>query len=170
MFSMDLGSGESGSYVVVALHGELDLVHATAVADALVAVAACEPWIIVDLSRLEFIDASGIAALRRGRGSARDAGGDLLLAAPGRQVRLVLAIVWDVQGSGLHASVAEAAASMGGARPVVVPTWRPPAKIRWQRMAMNALAPKRHAVTGDWLDTGSRVSCSPPPTVGEISG
>lgn len=94
MFSMELGSGQSGSYVVMALHGELDLVHATAVADALVAVTACEPWIIVDLSRLEFIDVSGIAALRRGRGSARDAGGDLLLVAPQQPVQRVLAITW----------------------------------------------------------------------------
>jgi len=93
---MDLGSAESGSHVVVALRGELDLASATAVADALVAVAACEPWIIVDLSRLEFIDASGVAALSRGRSRARDAGGDLLLAAPQRRVQRVLAIIWKV--------------------------------------------------------------------------
>jgi anti-anti-sigma factor len=101
MFSMDLGSGESGSHVVVALRGELDLEHATAVADALVAVAACQPWIIVDLSRLEFIDASGVAALSRGRSRARDAGGDLLLAAPQRRVQRVLAFIWGASGADL---------------------------------------------------------------------
>ena len=82
MFSMDLGSGESGGHAVVALYGELDLVDAAAVAAALRAVAAREPRIIVDLAGLEFIDASGIAALLRGRRHARNAGGDLLLAAP----------------------------------------------------------------------------------------
>ena len=35
MFSMDLGSGESGGYVVVALRGELDLMDAAGVAAAL---------------------------------------------------------------------------------------------------------------------------------------
>jgi anti-sigma B factor antagonist len=170
MFSMELDFGESRGYAVVALRGELDLVDAAAIATALTAVAAREPRIIANLAGLEFIDASGVAALSRGRRHARAAGGDLLLAAPGRQVRLVLAIVWDAGTSGLHASVAEAAASIGAARPVVVPIWRPPAKMRWQRMAMNALAPKRRAVTGDWLDSGSRMSCGRPPTVGEASG
>ena len=70
MFSVNRGSGESGSHVVVALHGELDLVDAQAAADALVAVAARGPRIIVELSGLEFIDASGIAALSRGRSRA----------------------------------------------------------------------------------------------------
>jgi len=96
MFSMDLGSGECGGHVVVALRGELDLVDAAAVAAALETVAACEPRIIVDLAGLEFIDASGIAALSRGRRHARDAGGDLLLAGPQRLVRRVLAIIWEV--------------------------------------------------------------------------
>jgi len=110
MFSMNLGSGESGSHVVVALYGELDLVDAQAVADALGAVAARGPRIIVDLSGLEFIDASGIAALSRGRRRARCAGGDLLLAAPQQRVQRVLAILWKASGSDLPVGVAEVAA------------------------------------------------------------
>ena len=35
MFRMDLGSGEYGGHVVVALRGELDLLYAPAVATAL---------------------------------------------------------------------------------------------------------------------------------------
>ncbi len=124
MFSMDLGSGESGGHAVVALYGELDLVDAAAVAAALRAVAAREPRIIVDLAGLEFIDASGIAALLRGRRHARNAGGDLLLAAPQRLVRRVLAILWEGGGFAVHASVAEAAASAGASRQVVVPIRR----------------------------------------------
>ncbi len=125
MFSMDLDSGESCGHVVVALHGELDLLDAAAVAAALGDVAAREPRIIVDLSGLEFIDASGVAALWRGRRQARNAGGDLLLAAPRRRVRQVLAIVWEAGGSGVHVSVAEAvaevAAGAGAYRQPVVP-------------------------------------------------
>jgi anti-sigma B factor antagonist len=121
---MDLGSGQSGGHAVVTLFGELDLVDAAAVAAALRAVAAREPRIIVDLAGLEFIDARGIAALSRGRRHARDAGGDLLLAAPQRLVRRILAILWEDRGFAVHASVAEAVASAGATRPVVVPIRR----------------------------------------------
>jgi anti-sigma B factor antagonist len=121
MFRMDLGSGECGGHVVVALRGELDLLYAPAVATALGAVAARQPRIIVDLSGLEFIDVSGIAALERGRRHARNAGGDLLLAAPRRPVRRVLTIIWEADGFAIHASVAEAAASAGVSPQVVAP-------------------------------------------------
>jgi anti-anti-sigma factor len=147
MFSMDLGSGESRGHVVVALRGELDLADAAAVAAALGAVAAREPRIIVDLARLDFIDASGVAALSRGRKYARNAGGDLLLAAPQRQVRRVLAIIWAVDGFAVHASVAEAAADAGASWQAVVPIPRQPTETRWQRMAIDASAPRRRAVT-----------------------
>jgi anti-sigma B factor antagonist len=147
MFRMNLGSGESRGHVVVALYGELDLVDAAAVTAALGVVAAREPRIIVDLAGLEFIDASGIAALSRGRRHARNAGGDLLLAAPQRQVRRVLAIIWEVDGFAVHASVAEAAASAGASWQAVMPIPRQPTETRWQRMAINASAPKRRAVT-----------------------
>ena len=138
MFSMDLGSGESGGYVVVALHGELDLIDAQAVADALGAVAAGKPWIIVDLSGLEFIDVSGIAALSRGRRRARDAGGDLLLAAPQQRVRRVLTMIWEASGSGLPASVADAAASAGSLPACGRADPASAAKMPWRRIAMNA--------------------------------
>jgi anti-sigma B factor antagonist len=127
MFSMDLGTSRACGHVVVALHGELDLVDAPAVAAALRAVAAREPRIIVDLAGLEFIDASGVAALWHGRGLARSAGGDLLLAAPQQRVARVLAIIWMAGSSGIHASVAGAAASVRASRQVVVPIQRQPA-------------------------------------------
>jgi anti-sigma B factor antagonist len=170
MFSMDLDSGEYRGHVVIALRGELDLADAAAVASALGSVAAREPRIIVDLAGLEFIDASGVAALSRGRQRARDAGGDLLLAAPQRQVRRVLAIIWEVDGVAVHASVAEAAASAGASRQVVVPIQRQPAKLRWQRIAMNVPAPQQRAVSGDCLTPGSWAPYRRPPTVGGISG
>lgn len=170
MFSMNLGSGESRGYVVVALHGELDLVDAAAVAAALGAVAAREPRIIVDLAELEFIDASGVAALSRGRRHARAAGGDLLLAAPRGLVQRVLAIIWEVDGFAVHGSVAEAVANAGASRQVVVPIQRQPAKMRWQRIGMNAPAPQRRAVAGDWLTPGSWAPYDQPPKAGGISG
>ncbi len=170
MFSMNLGSGESRGYVVVTPRGELDLASAPAVAAALGVVAAREPRIIVDLAGLEFIDASGVAALSRGRRHARNAGGDLLLAAPQRQVRRVLAIIWEADGFDVHASVAEAAASAGASWQALVPIPRQPTETRWQRMVINEPAPERRGITGDWLLRGSRGPRYRPPTVGGISG
>jgi anti-sigma B factor antagonist len=106
------------------------------VAAALEAAVARDPRIIVDLAGLEFIDASGMAALARGRRHARNAGGDLLLAAPQRVVRRVLAISSDVDGFGIYASVAQAAASAGVSRQVVVPIRRQSARMPWQRIAV----------------------------------
>ena len=113
MFRMDLGSGECGGHVIVALRGELDLLYAPAVATALADLAVCQPRIILNLAGLEFIDVSGTAALAHGRRHARKAGGDLLLAAPRRAVRRVLTLIWKADGFAIHASVAEAAASAG---------------------------------------------------------
>jgi anti-sigma B factor antagonist len=131
MLDMDLGSGECGGCAVVALRGELDLMDAADVADALEAFAAREPRIIVDLSGLEFIDVSGVAALSRVRMHARDAGGDVLLAAPQqRMVRRVLSTIWEGDGFAVHASVAEAAASAGAFRQAVVPIGLQPTRMR----------------------------------------
>ncbi|MBC7590775.1 MAG: STAS domain-containing protein [Salinibacterium sp.] len=44
----------------------------------------------VDLSDVDFIDSSGLGALIGGLKAARQAGGDLRIAAPNEQVRLVL--------------------------------------------------------------------------------
>ena len=170
MFSMDLGSAESRGHIVVALYGELDLLDAAAVAAALRVAAARDPHIIVDLTGLEFIDASGVAALARGRGYARDAGGDLLLAAPRGLVQRVLAIIWEVDGFAVHGSVAEAVASAGAVRQVVVPIRRQPAKMRWQRIGMTAPAPQWRAAAGDWLTLGSWAPYRRPPKAGGISG
>jgi anti-sigma B factor antagonist len=131
MLDVDLGSGEYGGYAVVALRGELDLMDAADVADALEVFAAREPRIIVDLSGLEFIDVSGAAALSRARRHARDAGGDVLVAAPQqRMVRRVLSVIWEGDGFAVHASVAEAAASTGAFRQAVVPIGLQPTRMR----------------------------------------
>lgn len=90
MFSMDLTSRQSEDRVVIALRGELDVTDAASVASALIALAARNCEIIVDLAGLEFIDSSGLAALVLARKHARQAGGDLLLAAPQHHVLRML--------------------------------------------------------------------------------
>jgi anti-sigma B factor antagonist len=116
VFSTDLSTRSFDGRSVVALHGELDLVDAAAVAAALAVVAVRDPWIIVDLAGLEFIDSSGVAALARGRRQAWRAGGDLVLAAPQRPVRRVLAVIRMADAFSVYATVEEAAGEAGHPR------------------------------------------------------
>jgi len=121
MVSMNLSSRECDGRAVVALRGELDVVDAASVAAALTAVAVRAPEMIVDLAGLEFIDSSGLAALVLARKQARQAGGDLLLAAPQDQVLRVLAVTRLAGVFSVHASVEQAAGSAERSRLMAVP-------------------------------------------------
>jgi anti-sigma B factor antagonist len=109
MIGMNLSTSECDGQAVVALRGELGEADAASVAAALAAVAARTPEIIVDLAGLEFIDSSGLAALVLVRVQARQAGGDLLLAAPHDQVLQVLGVIRLAEVFSVHASVEQAA-------------------------------------------------------------
>ena len=71
----------------------------------LTASAAGNPQIVVDLAALEYIDCYSLGALGGVRAQARQAGGDLLLAAPHGLVRRLLDLV---SVFAVHASVEEA--------------------------------------------------------------
>jgi anti-anti-sigma factor len=125
MFSVKLGIRDGDGHVIVELFGELDVTDAAAVVAAFAVIGARQPVIIVDLAGMDFIDSSGVAALARGRKLARDAGGDLLLAAPGREVLRTLTLTRLIDTFPVHASVNEAAghvrrqAATRAARPAV---------------------------------------------------
>jgi len=121
MLSVDVSTRECDGPVVVALRGEFDVVDATSVAATCAAVAAHEREIIVDLAGVEFIDCSGVAALVRARKQARDAGGELLLAAAQQQVLQVLTLTRLIDVFSVHVSVAEASGSAGRSRPMAAP-------------------------------------------------
>lgn len=71
--------------------GRLNMVTAPRMRESIAeAVAAGRPRIAVDLSGVEFLDSSGLGALIGGLKTARQAGGDLRIAAPTEQVALVL--------------------------------------------------------------------------------
>jgi anti-sigma B factor antagonist len=125
--SVDLIPREADSQVVVVLTGELDVAVAVRVVAELSVVAARERDIIVDLTGLEFIDSSGLAALVRVRRQARHAGGDLLLAAPQRQVLRLLSLTRLIDVFSVHASVDEAASDAGNLRRAAVTESGPPA-------------------------------------------
>jgi anti-sigma B factor antagonist len=93
MFSVGVRTRRCPGRITVALSGELDLVDASVVAVALAAAARRATMVIVDLTELKFIDASGVAALARGWHHARNAGGQLRLVAPRQQVRKMLDLI-----------------------------------------------------------------------------
>jgi anti-anti-sigma factor len=72
MASVNVSTRECDGQVIVALRGAPDVAGAISVAAA---IAAGERDTIVDLTGLEFIDSSGVAALVRERRQARHAGG-----------------------------------------------------------------------------------------------
>jgi anti-sigma B factor antagonist len=94
--------------LVVRLRGELDVAAAAKVAAALVQVVVLARQVVVDLEGLEFMDSSGLAALVRARKHARQAGGDLLLAAPQQQILRVLDLTRLTEVFSVHPCVEEA--------------------------------------------------------------
>jgi anti-sigma B factor antagonist len=117
MVSVEVSTRECRGQVVVALRGELDVADAAEVAASLAVVAASGRQIILDLKGLEFIDSSGLAALVRARHHARQAGFDVLLAAPQQQVSRMLALTRLIDVFQVHVGVDEAAGGPGGSPP-----------------------------------------------------
>jgi anti-sigma B factor antagonist len=109
-----LGIRDYGGPAVVALHGELDVTDARSVMALLTAAAAGNPRIVLDLAALEYIDCYAMGALGQVRAQARNAGGDLLLAAPRGPVRRLLDLTGLISVFAVHASVDEAVRAAGG--------------------------------------------------------
>lgn len=76
---------------VLHVDGRLDLASAAEVKKSILeAVDAGHPYVVVDLGAVPFIDSSGLGALIGGLRAARTAGGDLRIANPGPQARMIL--------------------------------------------------------------------------------
>jgi anti-anti-sigma factor len=79
--------------IVLRPEGRLNMVAAPALRRKLhELVEAGNTRVVVDLAQTEFIDSSGLGALISGLKVARQAGGDLRIAAPTTQVETVLAL------------------------------------------------------------------------------
>ncbi len=90
MSQFDQQTLDSG-VVVIKPEGRLNMVAAPTLRKELHAlVEGGSKHVVVDLSRTELIDSSGLGALISGLKVARQAGGDLRIAAPTRQVVTVL--------------------------------------------------------------------------------
>ena len=110
MSNVELRTRVCRGYAVVALRGELDTRDAEDTAAAVAALAAGGQQLIVDLEPLDFIDCHAAGTLLGARETARQAGGDVLLAAPHGPVLRLLTVLGI---PGVHASVAAAADSAG---------------------------------------------------------
>jgi anti-sigma B factor antagonist len=76
---------------VLHLNGNLNMVSAPTVREAVAGlVADGQTRVVVDLAGVPFLDSSGLGVLIGGLKRTRQAGGDLRIAAPTEQVRLVL--------------------------------------------------------------------------------
>jgi anti-anti-sigma factor len=85
-----------GSTVQVALCGELDLATAAALRSCLVPLVKQDPppeRLVLDLSDLTFLDASGISALLTVQRLFAARGGELVLRSPSRLVRRVVKVL-----------------------------------------------------------------------------
>jgi anti-sigma B factor antagonist len=102
--------------ILMALSGELDVTGAAAAEAAITALAARGQWLIVDLSALDFMDCSSLSALLRVQRLVRQAGGDLVLAAPPWLVLRLLALTGRDDAFCVHPSVAAAVVSIGSRR------------------------------------------------------
>ena len=121
MCNVELRTRDSDGRMVVLLRGDLDVTDAANVAHALIAAAARDSVIIVDLADLDFMDSSGLAALVLARRHARQAGGDLLLVAPQRRVLRILTVTRLIEVFPVYACVEDAAGSAECSRATVQP-------------------------------------------------
>ena len=110
MRNPELLSRLCGGYPVAVLSGELDTTGAESAAGTVAALTADGRQLILDLETLGFIDCHAVGELLGVRRTARQAGGDVLLAAPHGPVQRLLTVL-DV--SGVYISVAAAADSAG---------------------------------------------------------
>jgi anti-sigma B factor antagonist len=116
MPGIELETSARGGHVVVALRGELDVSDAAGIEAAIAAELVPGQSLIIDMSALDFVDCASLAALLRVQGLARSFGGDVVLAAPQRRVRRLLALSGQDQVFRVHPSVEAAVVSIASRR------------------------------------------------------
>ena len=85
---------DDGDAVVLALSGELDVISAPDLAERLdaLAAAAC-PLVLLELSRLTFVDSAGVSVLVKARHEAEANGRRLILHGATEQVHQVFSVL-----------------------------------------------------------------------------
>ncbi|HEY3195413.1 MAG TPA: STAS domain-containing protein [Candidatus Dormibacteraeota bacterium] len=90
--SLDVESRQTDNGVtVIAPSGRLDVAGAPALKEAVnEAVKSGQPRLVIDMEGVSFVDSSGLGSVVAALKLARNSSGDLRLAAPNQQVRVVL--------------------------------------------------------------------------------
>ena len=107
--TFSISRSTQGASEIVALSGELDMVHAPTVAETLDALSDGERPLIVDLSELTFIDSSGIHAILRPRPQQ----GAVLLVCPPGNIQRVLSVTKIDRVLSVYETLGEALAAAG---------------------------------------------------------
>jgi anti-sigma B factor antagonist len=91
LFSVGVNQSEAGA--VVAVEGELDLATAPQLRDTLVALSEQgQTQIVLDLTRLQFIDSTGLSVLVMAHNRARADSGSILIRNPSQSVLRIFEI------------------------------------------------------------------------------
>lgn len=104
------------SHLVLGVHGDIDLATSPALREYLLGATTQQRPIVADLSAVGFMDATGLSALCDAYDRAAHLGGSLLVAAPQRMVRRILAITELDQCLPIYATVREAVKQASTAR------------------------------------------------------
>lgn len=99
---------------VVTAGGEIDVQTSSGLHRAVEAAMASTPRIILDLSRVSFVDSSGFGVLIVASNRARQFGGAVALVNPPEMVRKILAGTQLQQAFVVHDSIEAAAAALNG--------------------------------------------------------
>ena len=135
MPGIELNASARDGHVVVVLRGELDVTCAPEAEAAITALVAPGQSLIIDMSALDFMDCAALGALLRVQTLARRGGGDVVLAAPQRQVLRFLALAGKDVGFWVPASVVAAVAGVTSRR----------RRYPWRRLAVRTARPGRAA-------------------------
>lgn len=100
---------QDNGVAVVRFTGRLDFTSVTHARDQFAsAIADGNPKLVVDLSDVSFVDSAGLGSLIGGMRAARQAGGDLRIASPSEQSRMLLSLTSLDQVLKIHAHIEEA--------------------------------------------------------------
>ncbi|RCV57286.1 STAS domain-containing protein [Marinitenerispora sediminis] len=113
MHRLGLNTRVENHSVIVQVEGELDIATAGDLQEhVLSAIDAHGPWLILDFSRLDFMDSSGLNAVINGYRAVKERGGSLALAAPNERVTKVVRLVGLHRQVPVHRTVAAAVIAM----------------------------------------------------------
>jgi len=135
MPGVELEASVRDGHVVVVLRAELDVIGAADAEAAITALVAPGQSLIIDMSAFDFMDCASLGALLRVQTLARRGDGEVLLAAPQRQVLRLLALTGMDDRFWVHTSVAAAAAGVASRR----------RRYPWRRLAVRTARPGRAA-------------------------